>query len=134
MLCGLSSTPQKIEMLSYTRRPHDLFHHSPPKSCRRLVGKLSHLGPGIKLKKLDPPKGLGEQVRKLIVGADVARIDASFCQTVTDEVIPHLDVLAQFIEHRVLGQRRADWLSTRSSTAPTSLPRRSPSRRASQSV
>jgi hypothetical protein len=34
----------------------------------RLVGKLSHPGPVTKLKELDPPKGLGEQVRKLIFG------------------------------------------------------------------
>jgi hypothetical protein len=39
----------------------------------RLVGKLSHLGPGTKLKELDPPKGLGEQVSKLILGVNVAR-------------------------------------------------------------
>jgi hypothetical protein len=51
---------------------------------RRLVGKLSYYGPGTKLKELDPPKGLGEQVRKLILGVDVARIDAPFCQTVTN--------------------------------------------------
>jgi hypothetical protein len=72
----------------------------------RLVGKLGHPGPGAKLKKLDPPKGLGEQVRKLILGVDVARIDAPFCQTVTNEVVPHPDVLAPFMEHGVLGQRQ----------------------------
>jgi hypothetical protein len=70
---------------------------------RRLVGKLSHPGPGTKLKELDPPKGLGEQVRKLILGVDVARLDALFCQTVTDEVVPHLDVFA-LMEHGVFGQ------------------------------
>jgi hypothetical protein len=70
----------------------------------RLVGKLSHPGPGTKLKELDPPKGLGEQVCKLILGVDVARMDAPFCQTVTDEVVSHSDVLAPFMEHGVLGQ------------------------------
>jgi len=45
---------------------------------RRLVGKFDHPGPGAKLKELDPPKGLGEQVCKLILGVDVARLDASF--------------------------------------------------------
>jgi hypothetical protein len=73
---------------------------------RRLVGKLSHPGPGTKLKELDPPKRLGEQVSKLILGVDVARLDAPFCQTVTDEVVPHPDVLAPFIEHGVLDQRQ----------------------------
>jgi hypothetical protein len=51
------------------------------------VGKLSHPGPGTKLKELDPPKGLGEQVRKLILGVDVARLDVPFFQTITDEVV-----------------------------------------------
>ena len=42
----------------------------------RLVGKLNHPGPGAELKELDPPKGLSEQVRKLVLGVDVARLDA----------------------------------------------------------
>jgi hypothetical protein len=70
---------------------------------RRLVRKLGHPKPRAKLKKLDPPKGLGKQVRKLILGVDVARLDVPFCQAVSDEVVPHPDVLAPFIEHRVLG-------------------------------
>jgi hypothetical protein len=73
---------------------------------RRLVGKFSHPGHRTKLKEFDPPKVLGEQVRKLILGVDVARLNAPFCQTVTDEVVPHLDVLAPFMEHGVLGQRQ----------------------------
>jgi hypothetical protein len=84
---------------------------------RRLVGKLSHPEPGTKLKELDPPKGLGEQVRKLILGVDVACLDAFFCQTITDEVVPHPDVLAPFMKHGVLGQsqsglacRRRSWV------------------------
>ena len=71
---------------------------------RRLVGKLGHPGPGAKLKKLDPPKGLGEQVCKLILGVDVARLDAPFCQAVSDEVVSQSDVLAPFMEYGVLGQ------------------------------
>jgi hypothetical protein len=71
---------------------------------RRLVGKLGHPGPRAKLKKLDPPKELGEQVYKLILGADVVRLDAPFCQAVSDEEVSHPDVLAPFIEHGVLGQ------------------------------
>jgi hypothetical protein len=73
----------------------------------RLVGQLGHPGPGAKLKKLDPLKGLGEQVRKLILGVDVPRLNAPFCQPVTDKVVPHPDVLALFMEHEVLGQRQS---------------------------
>jgi hypothetical protein len=52
-------------------------------------------------------KGFGEQVRKLILGVDVACLDAPLCQVVTDEVVTHQDVLALFIEHGVLGQRQS---------------------------
>jgi hypothetical protein len=62
---------------------------------------LGHPGPIAKLKKLDPLKGLGEQVYKLILG-DVACFDALFYQAVMDEVVPHPDVLAPFMEHGVL--------------------------------
>ena len=72
--------------------------------ARRLVGKLNHPGPGAELKELDPPKGLGEQVNKLILGVDVARLDAPFLQTTSDEVVPHPDVLAAFMEDGVLCQ------------------------------
>jgi hypothetical protein len=74
----------------------------------RLMGKLSHPGPGTKLKELDPPKGLGEQVRKLILGVDVVRLDAPFCQPVTDEVVPHPVVLASLMKHGVLSQRQSE--------------------------
>ena len=75
----------------------------------RLVGKLNHPSPGVELKELDPPKGLGEQVRKLILGVDVARIDAPFLKTASDEVVPHPDVLAAFVEDGVFlpGPERA---------------------------
>jgi hypothetical protein len=56
----------------------DLFHHSPLSLVRRLVGELDHPDPGAKLMKLDPPKGLGEQIRKLVLGVDVARLEAPF--------------------------------------------------------
>jgi hypothetical protein len=97
------------EMLSSTMlSPHKdhmtYFIILPIRLVRRLVGKFSHPRPGTKLKKLNPPKGLGEQVRKLILGVDVACMDAPFCQTVTDEVVSHPDVLAPFMEHGVLGQ------------------------------
>jgi hypothetical protein len=34
---------------------------------RRLVEELDHSDPEAKLKELDPPKGLGEQIRKLVL-------------------------------------------------------------------
>ena len=71
---------------------------------RRLVGGLDHPGPGANLKELDPSKGLGEQIRKLILGVDVARLDGSFLQEASDEVIPDPDVLAPFVENRILCQ------------------------------
>ena len=64
------------------------------------MGGLDHPGPGAKLKELDPPKGLGEQVRKLVLGVDVARLDAPVLQAASDEVVPHPDVLAPFMEKR----------------------------------
>ena len=74
---------------------------------RRLVGELNHPGPGAELKELDPPKGLGEQVRKLVLGVDVVRLDAPFLQTASDEVVPHPDVLVAFVEHGVLCQSQS---------------------------
>jgi hypothetical protein len=44
------------------------------------VGELDHPDPGAKLKELDPPKGLGEQIRKLVFGVDVARLEVPFKQ------------------------------------------------------
>jgi hypothetical protein len=71
---------------------------------RRLVGELNHPDPGAKLMKLDPPKGLGEQIRKLVLGVDVARLEALFLQATSDEVVPHPDVLAPFMKNMVLYQ------------------------------
>jgi hypothetical protein len=107
----------------------------PLRLVRRLVGKFSHPRPGTKLKELDPPKGLSEQVRKLILGVDVACMDAPFCQK-QSRMKWYLTrmCLLRSMNTGFLANARADWLSTRSSTAPTSLPRRSPSRRVSQSA
>jgi hypothetical protein len=72
-----------------------------------LVRNLNHPGLGAELQKPDPPnppKRLGEQICKLILGVDVACLDAPFLQTASDEVIPHPDVLAPFMENRVLRQ------------------------------
>jgi hypothetical protein len=71
---------------------------------RRLVGNLDHPGLRAELQEPDPPKRLGEQVCKLILGVDVACLDAPFLQTASDEVVPHPDVLAPFIENGILGQ------------------------------
>jgi hypothetical protein len=71
---------------------------------RRLVGELDHPDPGAKLKKLDHPKGLGEQIRMLVLGVDVARLKAPFLQAASDEVIPHPDVLALYMKNEVLRQ------------------------------
>jgi hypothetical protein len=70
----------------------------------RLVGELDHPDPGAKLKELDPPKGLGEQIRKLVLGVDVARLEVPFLQTASDEVVTHPDVLALFMKNGVLYQ------------------------------
>jgi hypothetical protein len=37
---------------------------------------LNHPNPGAKLLELDPPKGLGEKVGELVLGVDVAGLDA----------------------------------------------------------
>jgi hypothetical protein len=97
---------------------------------RRLVRELDYSDPGAKLNELDPPKGLGEQIRRLIFGVDVARLEAPFLQAASDEVVPHPDVLAPFIKMRFFARVRADLLST----TPVSLPRRSPSSQTSQSA
>jgi hypothetical protein len=71
---------------------------------RRLVRNLDHPGLGAELQEPDPPKRLGEQVCKPVLGVDVACLDAPFLQTVSDEMVPHPDVLALFMENGVLDQ------------------------------
>ena len=71
---------------------------------RRLVGELNHPDPIAKLKELDPPKGLGEQIHKLVLGVDVARLEVPFLQAASDEVVPHPDVVALFMKNGVLCQ------------------------------
>jgi hypothetical protein len=100
----------------------------------RIVEELDHPDPGAKLKKLDPHKGLGEQMRKLVLGVDVARLEAPFLQATSDEVVSHLDVLTSFIKMGFFARARADLLSTLSSTASVHLPSRSSSSRTSQSA
>jgi hypothetical protein len=71
---------------------------------RRLVGNLNHPGFRAELQEPDPPKRLGEQVCKLVLGVDIACLDAPFLQTASDEVVSHPDVLSPFMENEVLGQ------------------------------
>jgi hypothetical protein len=66
------------------------------------VGELDHLNPGAKLKELDTPKGLGEQIRKLVLSVDVACLEDPFLQAASNEVVPHLNVLAPLIKNMVL--------------------------------
>jgi hypothetical protein len=75
---------------------------------RRLVGELDHPDPGVKLKELDPPKGLGEQIHKLVLGVDVSRLEVPFLQTASNEVVPHPDVLAPFMKNEVLCQGQSE--------------------------
>jgi hypothetical protein len=67
-----------------------------------LVGELDHPDPGAKLKELDPPKGFGEQICKLVLGVDVAHLEAPFLHVASNEVLPHPDVLALFIKNGIL--------------------------------
>jgi hypothetical protein len=71
---------------------------------RRLVRNLNHPGLGAELQEPDPRKRLGEQVCKLVLGVDVACLDAPFLQTASDEVVPHPDVLSPFMKNGVPGQ------------------------------
>jgi hypothetical protein len=71
---------------------------------RRLVGELDHPDLRAKLKELDPPKGLDEQIRKLVLGVDVVRLEVHFLQAALNEVIPHPDVLTPFMKNGVLCQ------------------------------
>jgi hypothetical protein len=66
------------------------------------VGELDHPDLGAKLKELEPPKGFGEQIRKLVLGVDVARLEAPFLQVASDEVVLHPNVLAPFMKNGVL--------------------------------
>jgi hypothetical protein len=69
---------------------------------RRLVGKLDHPGPGTKLKELDPPKRLGERVRKLALGVNVACLDCSLPPSSLGCSGTSPDALASFMENGVL--------------------------------
>jgi hypothetical protein len=70
----------------------------------RLLGNLNHPNPGTKLQELDPPKGLGEKIGELILGVDVANLDAPLIQVSPDEVVLDADMLDALIEDGVLCQ------------------------------
>jgi hypothetical protein len=76
---------------------------------------------------LDPPKGHGEKVGKLVLSVDVAGLDAPLIQAAPDKVVLNADMLATLMEDGFFTKAKADLLSTLSSTASTSLPRRLPS-------
>jgi hypothetical protein len=53
---------------------------------------------------LDLPKGLSEKVGELILGVDVAGLDAPLIQTALDEVVLDADMLTALMENGVLRQ------------------------------
>jgi hypothetical protein len=63
---------------------------------------LNHPNPGTKLLELDPPKELGEKVGELMLGVDVAGLDAPLIQAAPDEVVLDADMLAVLIKDGVL--------------------------------
>jgi hypothetical protein len=65
--------------------------------------ELDHPDPAAKFKELDPSKGLSEQIRKLVLGVDVARLEAPFLQAASNEVVSQPDVFAPFMKNGVLG-------------------------------
>jgi hypothetical protein len=99
-----------MQMTTKTNSTMTYFIILPLSLVRRLMGELDHPDPGAKLKKLDPPKGLGEQIRKVVLGVDVARLEAPFLQAASDEVVPHLDVLAPFMKNGILYQGQSGFV------------------------
>jgi hypothetical protein len=69
-----------------------------------LLGNLNHSNPGAKLLELDPPKRLGEKVSELILGVDVAGLDAPLVQAAPNEMVLDADVLAALMEDGILRQ------------------------------
>jgi hypothetical protein len=72
-------------MLSFLETTRLISTILPLSLVYHLVGQLSYPGSEAQLKELDPPKGVGEQVHKLILAVDVACLDAPFCQAATNE-------------------------------------------------
>jgi hypothetical protein len=93
-----------MERTTKTNSARTYFIILPLSLVRHLVGELDYPDPGAKLTELDPPKGLGEQICKLVLGVDVTRLEAPFLQATSDEVVPHPNVLAPFMKNEVLCQ------------------------------
>uniref|UniRef100_A0A0A9HE47 Uncharacterized protein n=1 Tax=Arundo donax TaxID=35708 RepID=A0A0A9HE47_ARUDO len=51
-----------------------------------------------------PPECLCENVSELVQRSDETGTDAPIIQAAPDEMIPQVDVLAAFMEHRILRQ------------------------------
>ncbi len=64
----------------------------------RRLGNSDHPNPGAKLLELHSPKGLGEKVCQLILGVDVAGLDAPLVQAAPNEVVLDADVLVALME------------------------------------
>ena len=92
---------------SPTKATVQRFIHHSPKSCASSCGKVEPSRSWSRAQGTDPPNRLGEQVCKLILGVDVARLDAFFIQAASDQVVLHPDVLASFMENRVLCQSQS---------------------------
>jgi hypothetical protein len=73
-----------IQRITKTNNTRTYFIILPLSLVRRLVGELDYPDPGAKLKKLDPPKGLDEQICKLVLGVDIACLEALFLQAASD--------------------------------------------------
>jgi hypothetical protein len=67
-----------MQRTTKTNSTRSYFIILPLSLVRRLVGELDHPDLGAKLTELDPPKGLGDQIRKLVLGVDVACLEAPF--------------------------------------------------------
>ncbi|KAG8088467.1 hypothetical protein GUJ93_ZPchr0010g9189 [Zizania palustris] len=74
---------------------------------RRLLGNSNHPNPSAKLLELDPSKQLGEEVGELVLGVDVASLDAPIVQATPDEVVLDPDVLATLMEDEILRQSQS---------------------------
>ena len=69
-----------------------------------LLGSLNHPNPDAKLLELDPPNGLGEEVGELVLGVDVASLDAPLIQAAPYKLVLDVHMLATLMEDGVLCQ------------------------------
>ena len=64
--------------------------------------------PLLQLHELNSAQGLGEHVRKLIFSAHILDVNLASLNTVTDEMIPQVNMLVAIVMHRILAQAIAD--------------------------